>query len=296
VNQFNRFGRQWRVFLQGEPESRVTAEDIGAFYVRNGRGDMVPLSALVTTKRSAGPEYTTRFNLFRSAQVTGTAGPGYSSGQAMAALEQVAADVLPRGMGFDWSDLSYQQKKASGTSGRVFALSLVFVFLILAALYESWSLPWSVLLSVPIAVFGAFAGLMLRHFDLDVYGQIGLVVLIGLSAKNAILIVEFAKLGYERGQGLVEAAIEGARLRLRPILMTSLAFILGCVPLAIAQGAGAEARKILGTAVIAGMLAATAIAIFVIPLLFVVVERISGRGRHPGTQVPASAGHTEGAR
>jgi hydrophobic/amphiphilic exporter-1 (mainly G- bacteria), HAE1 family len=282
VNQFNRFGRQWRVFMQAEPESRVKPEDIERFYVRNAEGTMVPLSSFVTTRRTAGPEYTTRFNLFRSAQITGSAAPGYSSGQAMAALEQVAAEVLPRGMSYDWSDLSYQQKKAAGTAGRVFALSLAFVFLILAALYESWSLPFSVLLSVPIAVFGAFAGLLLRGYDLDVFGQIGLVVLIGLSAKNAILIVEFAKLGYERGQGLVEAALEGARLRLRPILMTSLAFILGCVPLATASGAGAAARRILGTAVIAGMTAATAIAIFIIPVLFVVVERLGGAPEQGG--------------
>jgi HAE1 family hydrophobic/amphiphilic exporter-1 len=279
VNQFNRFGRQWRVFLQAEAESRVAPEDIGRFYVRNNEGGTLPLSTVVTTEHRPGPEYTTRFNLFRSAQVTGTAAPGYSSGQAMAALEQVAAEVLPRGMGYDWSDLSYQQKKASGTSGRVFALSLVFVFLILAALYESWSLPFSVLLSVPIAVFGAFLGLLLRGYDLDVYGQIGLVVLIGLAAKNAILIVEFAKIGHERGQPLVEAALEAARLRLRPILMTSFAFILGCVPLAIASGAGAAARQILGTAVIGGMVTATLIAVFVIPMLFVVVERLSGAER-----------------
>jgi HAE1 family hydrophobic/amphiphilic exporter-1 len=286
VNQFNRFGRQWRVFLQAEPESRIRPDDIGQFYVRNGEGNMVPLSTFVDARRTSGPEFTTRFNLFRSAQITGAAAPGYSSGQAMAALEQVAAETLPREMGYDWSDLSYQQKKAAGTAGKVFVLSLVFVFLILAALYESWSLPFSVLLSVPIAVFGAFVGLMLRHYDLDVFGQIGLVVLIGLSAKNAILIVEFAKLAHERGRGLVDAALEGARLRLRPILMTSLAFILGCVPLAIAGGAGAAARQILGTAVIAGMLAATGIAIFIIPMLFVVVERLSGKREQAETSEP----------
>jgi multidrug efflux pump subunit AcrB len=188
----------------------------------------------------------------------------------------VARDVLPADMSYAWADLSYQERKAAGAAGRVFGLSLVFVFLILAALYESWSLPFSVLLSVPIAVCGAFLGLQLRHYDLDVYGQIGLVMLIGLSAKNAILIIEFAKLGHEQGRNLIEAALEGARLRLRPILMTSLAFILGCLPLAIASGAGAAARKIMGTSVIAGMLAATGIAIFVIPVLFVVVERMAG--------------------
>jgi HAE1 family hydrophobic/amphiphilic exporter-1 len=288
VNQFNRFGRQWRVFMQAEPEARTRPEDIAQFYVRNSEGNMVPLSTFVNVKRAAGPEYTTRFNLFRSAQITAAAAPGYSSGQAMTALEEVAAQVLPREMSYDWSDISFQQRRAAGTAGKVFALSLVFVFLILAALYESWSLPWSVLLSVPIAVFGAFAGLMLRGYDLDVFGQIGLVVLIGLSAKNAILIVEFAKLGHERGRGLVEAALEGAQLRLRPILMTSFAFILGCVPLAIASGAGASARRILGTAVVFGMLAATGIAIFIIPVLFVVVERLSGKRVHADATLDAA--------
>jgi HAE1 family hydrophobic/amphiphilic exporter-1 len=277
LNQFNRFGRQWRVFLQAEGQDRLNATDIGQYYVRNSQGNMVPLSALVTTRRIAGPEYTNRFNLFRAAQVIGSAAPGYSSGQALAALEDVAKQVLPREMGYDFSDLSYQERKASGSSTAVFALSLVFVFLILAALYESWSLPLSVLLSVPVAVFGAFLGLMLRKYDLDVYAQIGLIMLIGLSAKNAILIVEFAKLEHEKGRDLVEAALVGARLRLRPILMTSFAFILGCVPLWTATGAGAASRRILGTVVIVGMLAATGIAIFLIPVLFVVVERISTR-------------------
>jgi HAE1 family hydrophobic/amphiphilic exporter-1 len=279
VNQFNRFGRQWRVFLQAEGVDRLDAANIDRFYVRNGEGTMLPLSTVVSTQRILGPEYTQRFNLFRAAQITGQPGPGYSSGQAMAALEDVAKTVLPEEIGYDWADLSYQERKAAGRAGAVFGLSLGFVFLILAALYESWSLPWSVLLSVPIAVVGAFLGLLLRGYALDVYGQIGLVMLIGLAAKNAILVVEFAKAGVEKGQPLVEAALEGARLRLRPILMTSFAFILGCVPLWVAQGAGAVGRQILGTVVITGMLAATGIAIFLIPLLFVVVERLAGRER-----------------
>jgi HAE1 family hydrophobic/amphiphilic exporter-1 len=276
VNQFNRFGRQWRVFLQAEAEDRLKPEDIGRFHVRNGDGQMIPLSTVVSTRRIFGPEYTQRFNLFRAAQVTGLPGPGYSSGQAMRALEEVAAETLPPEMGYDWADLSYQERKASGRAAGMFALSLAFVFLILAALYESWSLPFTVLLTVPVAIAGALLGLFLRGYALDVFGQIGLVMLIGLAAKNAILIVEFAKAGVQRGQDVVEAALDAARLRLRPILMTSFAFVLGCLPLWIASGAGANGRRVLGTAVIAGMLAATGIAIFLVPALFVLVERLSG--------------------
>jgi HAE1 family hydrophobic/amphiphilic exporter-1 len=279
VNQFNRFGRQWRVFVQAEGNDRTSPAAIAQFYVRNNDGAMVPLSTLEATKPAFGPQYTNRFNVYRAALITGTAAPGHSSGEALDVLEDVAHSTLPRDMSYDWSDLSYQEKKAGG-SGALFALSIVVVFLILAALYESWSLPFSVLLSVPIAVFGAMFGLLIRHYDFDVYAQIGIIMLIGLAAKNAILIVEFAKARLDEGMSLVDAALEGAKLRLRPILMTSFAFILGCVPLWVATGSGAASRRILGTVVVTGMLAATLLAIFIIPLLFVLVERITMRRPH----------------
>ncbi len=277
INDFTRFGRQWRVFLQADAKYRTTADDIGRFYVRSAKGDMVPLSSFVRVRTTAGPEYTVRFNLYRSVEIMGAQAPGYSSGQALDALEDVAQKTLPAGMGYAWNGLSYQEKAASGGQGKVLGLSLVFVFLILAALYESWSLPFSVLLSVPVAVLGAFLGLVSRHFDNNVYAQIGLVMLIGLTAKNAILIVEFAKAELEKGRPIIDAALEGARLRLRPILMTSFAFIFGCFPLWVATGAGAASRQMLGTVVVSGMMAATFFGIFFIPALFVTVERLSSR-------------------
>jgi multidrug efflux pump len=292
INDFSRFGRQWKVFLQAEGAARTSPSDINDFYIRNKAGGLVPLSTVTTIKNVSGPEYTTRFNLFRSAELIGSVAPGFSSGQALQAFEEVFAQTQPPEMGYGWVNLSFQEKRAQGGTALVFGLALVFVFLILAALYESWSLPFTVLLSTPIAVMGAFLGLLARRFDFDVYGQIGLVMLIGLAAKNAILIVEFAKLQHEQyGKPLVEAALEGARLRLRPILMTSFAFILGCVPLWIAAGAGAASRRVLGTVVIAGMLLVTGLGVFIVPVLFVVVEKLSkGKGGEKAAPTVAHAG------
>ena len=300
VNYFNRFGLQWQVYVQADGEFRTMPENLGKFYVRNAAGAMVPLSTLTTTYSRMGPEFVMRYNLFNCVQINASAAPGYSSGQVMAALEDVFHKTMPGQMGFDYMGMSYQEQLAAkGISPAViFGLALFVVFLIMAAQYESWTLPFSVLLGLPIAVFGAFAVLYWRRLDFNVYAQIGLVMLIGLSAKNAILIVEFAKMEHEKGRTLIDAALTGAKLRLRPILMTSFAFILGCVPLALATGAGAISRQVLGTAVIGGMLAASVLAIFFIPVCFDVVEKFgkwaSGNKKQPHTAstqpVPESAG------
>jgi HAE1 family hydrophobic/amphiphilic exporter-1 len=309
INYFNRFGRQWQVYVEAEGDYRKNMDNLGQFYVRNAAGAMVPLSSLTRFESRAGPEFTMRYDLHRSAQIIGGAAPGYSSGQAMKALEEVFDQTMPREMGYDYMGMSFQEKKAQQgvPTSVVFGFSLLFVFLILAALYESWSLPFSVLLSTPIAVFGAFFVLWLRRvvmgwfappymvqIENDVYSQIGLVMLIGLAAKNAILIVEFAVDELKKGKPLVDSALEGARLRLRPILMTSFAFILGCVPLWIASGAGAVGRQIMGTTVIGGMLAASAIGIFFIPAIFYVVEKLSGASRHIPDLLPQSPAPAEG--
>jgi len=301
INYFNRFGRQWQVYIEAEGDYRTRPENVGQFYVRNGNDETVPLSALTRFESRNGPEFTLRFNEYRSAQLNGSAAPGYSSNQAMQALEETFAQTMPAQMGYDYSGISYQEKKAQEgvSSGVIFGFSLLFVFLILAALYESWTLPFSVLLSTPVAVFGAFGMLWLRRtllghilppymvqIENDVYSQIGLVMLIGLAAKNAILIVEFAKDEFDKGRPLAEAAMEGARLRLRPILMTSFAFILGCVPLWTASGAGAVARQIMGTTVIGGMAAASGIGIFLVPAIFYVVEKFSGATERVAAVLP----------
>lgn len=279
INYFNRFGRVWQVYVEAEGSYRKEVENLGRFYVRNSEGGMVPLSAIVDSKRVYGPEFTMRFNQHSTAQLMAIPAPGYSGGQAMAALEEAFQESMPNGMGYDYMGMAYQaQKAAQGVSPSViFAFSLLMVFLILAAQYESWSLPFSVLLTTPVAVLGAFLALWARSFSNDLYTQIGLVMLIGLSAKNAILIVEFARGKLAEGMSIEEAALAGARLRLRPILMTAFAFILGVIPLVVATGSGAISRQVLGTVVMGGMLAATCISIFIVPSTFSMVERAAHR-------------------
>ncbi len=288
VNYFNRFGRQWQVYVQAESDYRTSADNLGRFYVTNSDGQMVPLSTLTGNVPRSGPEFVMKYNQFQCVQINGSAAPGYSSGQAIAALQDVFKKTMPNQMGYDYLGMSYQEVKASQgvKPAVVFGLSFFIVFLIMAAQYESWTLPLSVLLGVPIAVFGAFAALYWRRLDNNVYAQIGLVMLIGLSAKNAILIVEFAKAEYEGGKSLIDAALSGAKQRLRPILMTAFAFILGCVPLWLASGAGAISRQVLGTVVIGGMLAASLLAIFFIPVSFDVIERFGNLFRKDKEQKP----------
>lgn len=295
VNDFNRFGRLYKTYIQAEPEFRQDADKMDLFFVRNDAGDSAPLSAFVHTLESTGPDYVNRFNLFRSIEVKGSNAPGYSSAQAMAAIEEVAAKVLPSDMSMAWTDMSFQEKKASGTGAVVFVFSLIFVFLILAAQYESWSLPLSILLGTPFAILGAFLALFVARlfsesYLSNVFAQISLVMLIGMAAKNAILIVEFAKIEFDGGLSLFDAAIKSAKLRFRPILMTAFSFILGIMPLIFASGAGAEARKVMGMSLFGGMLLATVLGVFFYPMLFVLIGRMAGYEKN---RVPVKAGVTE---
>ena len=293
VNYFNRFGRQWQTYVEAEGTSRTNISNIDQFYVRSANGSQVPLSSLVTVKRVTGHEFIYRFNEFNAAQINITGAPGYSSGQVRNALEEVFHQTMPPGAGFDYSGMSYQEQQAEKgvPSWAVFGLSIVFVFLILAALYESWTLPFSVLLSTPVAILGAYIALHARAFENDIFATIGLVMLVGLSAKNAILIVEFAKLNYEGGQSICDAALSAARLRLRPIVMTALAFIVGCLPLWVATGSGAASRRILGTVVVGGMTLSTALGLIFIPVTFAVVEYLSHRFVRGGKATTMDSSH-----
>ncbi|MCX6872339.1 MAG: multidrug efflux RND transporter permease subunit [Verrucomicrobia bacterium] len=288
VNDFVKFGRVYKVFLQAEPEYTSRPTDIGKFFVRNNDGGMVPLSTLVKVSKMSGPNFVTRFNLFLAAEMMGSPAPGYSSAQAMKAMEEVMA-TMPSNVGYEWSGLTLQEKKSAGEAPKIFGMAIIFVFLLLAAQYESWSLPFAVLLSVPTVILGTMVGLLLRHFEMNVYAQVGLIMLIGLAAKNAILIVEFAKMKRDEGVPTLQAALEGAKLRLRPILMTSFAFILGCVPLMLATGSGAASRSTMGTGVVFGMTISTIIGLFLIPVCYVFVQRFSDRRQPPAAPDPSPA-------
>jgi HAE1 family hydrophobic/amphiphilic exporter-1/multidrug efflux pump len=291
VNDFNKFGRTWQVLMSAEPQYRRKPEDIGAAWVRSDKGEMIPLASLATVKYSSGPETMERFNNLPSVKLFGQGAPGVSSGQAIAAVERIARENLPPDFGFDWGGASFQEKRSSGTSGLAIGMAVIMVFLILAAQYEKWSLPLSVMLALPFGTFGALAAVWLRGMTNDVYFQIGLVTLLGLAAKNAILIVEYAVLKHHEGLSTAAAAVEAARLRFRPILMTSLAFILGVLPLALSTGAGAGARTSVGTGVMGGMLAATFLAIFFIPFFFKLIVDRSWRESRSAGQIRAEALH-----
>jgi HAE1 family hydrophobic/amphiphilic exporter-1 len=279
VNYFNRFGRQWQTFVEAEGDTRTNIHNINQFYVRSANGSQVPLGSLVNVKQITGPEFILRFNEYNAAQLNIAGAPGYSSGQVRAALEDAFKQTMPPGMGFSYQGMSYQEQRAAEgvPAWMVFGLSLLFVFLILAALYESWTLPFSVLLSTPVAILGAYLALTMRSLENDIFATVGLIMLIGLSAKNAILIVEFAVVNYRNGQTIAESALNAARIRFRPIVMTALAFIFGCLPLWTATGSGAASRRILGTVVIGGMTLATVIGILMVPVTFSVVEYVSHR-------------------
>jgi HAE1 family hydrophobic/amphiphilic exporter-1/multidrug efflux pump len=299
VGDFNLYGRTYKVVVQAEPEFRLAPSNIGNIYVRSAQQEMIPLSTVLRVGRKTGAGMIQRYNLYRTAEISGAAAPGVSSGQALDVMEQLAKEKLPQGFGFEWTGLSYQERTAGGTQVMIFGLALAFVFLVLAALYESWTIPFGVLLGLPLGVFGAFLGTFLRGLINDVYVQIGLVMLLGLAAKNAILIVEFARMKRQQEKmSIADAALAGARLRFRPILMTSFAFILGVVPLMVASGAGSAARHSLGTAVFSGMLAATLLGVLFVPALYVAVESAAERmrGVRPETAAPQRALSREASR
>ncbi len=293
VSQYNKYGRVWQVILQAEPEFREKPEDIQNIFVRQREGEMVPLSSVVTSRFITGPDLLPRFNGFMAAKITGDADTGYSSGQSIATMEAVADEVLPDGFTYSWAGQAYEEKKASGSSAIIFAFALIMVFLILSAQYEQWSLPLAVITAVPFGIFGALVSVWLRGMENDVYFQIGLVTLIGLSAKNAILIVEFAELKYNEGLSAFDAALEAARLRLRPILMTSLSFILGSMPLVLASGAGAASRHSIGTGIIGGMIGATSLALFFVPLFYYLI--ITMKEKMAGGRVAVNTAETPAA-
>jgi len=281
VNDFTRFGRLYKTYIQAEPEYRVDETGINKFFIKNNKGNMVPLSTVANVQNISGPDYTTRFNLYRSVEVTGSPSEGYTSDDARNALKEVAAQTLPQDMGYSWNAMSFQEEKASGSLGIILTFSLVFVFLILAAQYESWSLPFSILMGTPFAIFGALLALWLGRlisptFENNIFAQVSFVMLIGMAAKNAILIVEFANDEFQKGLSLFDAAMAAAKSRFRPILMTAFSFILGVFPLVIASGSGAEARKVMGMALLGGMGLATLLGVFLYPMLFVFIGKIAG--------------------
>ncbi len=288
VNDFNKFGRTFRVYAQAEAQYRAHPEDVANLKTRNASGEMVPIGAVANVRFVTGPDRVAHYNVYLASDINSQAAPGYSSGQASAAMERVLANTLPNGYGFEWTELTFQQKSVANTAVLVFPVCVLLVFLILAAQYESWSLPLAIILIVPMCLLSSMIGVKLFGSDNNILTQIGFIVLVGLACKNAILIVEFARERYAHGMGVIEAAVEACRLRLRPILMTSFAFIMGVVPLVLAHGAGAEMRQAMGIAVFAGMLGVTLFGLFLTPVFFVTIEMLTG-ARHTSEEPPAPA-------